>query len=423
MTTNPSIKNAPIKNQRLHQLTDRCVKCGLCLPHCPTYELLRDEGESPRGRIALIQGWNEGRLPLNDKLESHLDRCLVCGACSRVCPSAVDYTTILTTARAQIELTRKPTLYTRILRHLGTLLVSRKKLSIRLQPLLRIGYQRSGLQRLLRASGALRLFGLKRLDQLLPKLKPMQPLARFTPAVNSMRGDVALFTGCTGATLDNETLQSAIILLTNAGFNVHIPDKQGCCGALHHHRGLAQQAQQFKDANTAAFNDAEDNMMAIIHVASGCGKMLAQYSADNRFTAPVMEICAFLHQQGFADSILSSAPNCQPPQFKPLAKSAVLHSPCTQPNTAPTLALLGLIPELDIKPLPGKDQCCGAAGSYMLSQASISDALRKQTLKRLPEQTDYLLSSNLGCALQLAAECDEGIEVCHPVTLLARQLI
>jgi len=227
-------------------------------------------------------------------------------------------------------------------------------------------------------------------------------------------GRVALFTGCASETLDSKTLRDTIFLLQHCGFDVSIPQNQACCGAIDLHAGNEGKYEQLAETNIAAFKDYD----SIISVASGCGSTLADY--NNRLSQRVVDISDFLSEH------LSTL------SFNPLDASAWLHIPCTLKNTsyglngASTLPLLSKISELDIHTFDASQHCCGAAGTYMLSHKETANTLRRQALAPIKKhETNYLLTSNIGCAMHLRAGLKQaGIrtDVLHPVSLLAQQL-
>ena len=409
--------------------TDRCVKCGLCLPHCPTYGKTQDEGESPRGRIALIEGLANGRLTLTPRLEAHLDSCLACRACENVCPSGVQYGAIIDAGRALVAVQRAPRVHEKLL----NMLINRK-------PLLQVGtrllrfYQRSGLRRVVRGSGLLKLvrpiINLARLDALLPPLVAVHTLQEYYPPLGTdKRGDVALFTGCIASVMDTTTLNSAIRLLTACGYGVHVPQTQGCCGALHLHSGAPQQARALAIQNFEAFIGSKAGLKidTIISTASGCGAQLVEYSKMDDdtgrlkiFSEKVRDISEFLASISWPTHIT----------FRPLNARVAVHDSCSLRHVlhqhAHPYTLLGKIPGINLVPLPGNAQCCGAAGAYMITQPVLADALRNDKLAALKSSNaELLVTSNMGCALHIAAglrEAGQEIEVIHPITLLARQL-
>jgi len=384
------------------------VMCGMCLPHCPTYQLSRDEGESPRGRIALIQGLASGRLAATPRLEAHLDHCLGCRACEAVCPSAVPYGEIIDAGRALLY-DRQPTPAVPPL--LTTLVLDRRRRR-RAGRLLRLA-QRSGLQTLGRLFGLIRRFA--QLGALLPPLPAQTPLGEYHPPCGAHRGTVGLFIGCLADIIDRDTLRSATFLLTRFGYGVHLPTAQGCCGAIHLHHGDGATARRLAAANAAAFNAL--TLDAVISTVGGCGLTLAEYARYDHptLTAPVHDVSAFLTRLPWPDDL----------HLAPLAKRVAVHEPCTLRGDKSPYRLLARIPGIDLRPLPDNGRCCGAAGTYMLRQPEIANGLRDDKLRALRSLgAEILVTSNLGCALHLRAGIREAkldIEVTHPISLLDRQ--
>lgn len=398
---------------------DRCVMCGLCLPHCPTYRLLRNEADSPRGRIALMQALADGRLQPSASLINHLDRCLACRACERMCPSRVEYGKLIDATRAELKRNDKlkPPLQLRMLLRLVTDIARLKRIAAVLR-----SYQRSGLRWLTRKSGVLKRLDMESLESLLPAIPDGKRFHSHYPAHGERRGSVGLFIGCIGSILEGEIHAATIELLTRIGFEVHIPSTQGCCGALHQHNGETDTARQLAARNRQAF--AGLKLDAIISTASGCAAQLFEYNTlyggELALPAPLLEVCDFLQQHWADDS----------PKLRPRVLRAALHLPCSQRNVLrrpdAVQQLLSRLPGLELEPLAGNDQCCGAAGSYMLTQPDNAAALRRIKLDAVQkQQPQLLLSNNIGCALHLAAGLKEqgiDVEVMHPVVLLARSL-
>jgi glycolate oxidase iron-sulfur subunit len=396
------------------QLADRCVMCGLCLPHCPTYRLLRSEADSPRGRISLMQAVADGRLEADASLQTHLDRCLACRACERMCPSKVEYGKLLDASRSKLHGPR-PKRLDALLERVSDLGKLRRAASAMRT------YQRSGLQWLTRKSGLLKGLELEALETMLPQIPAPVRLQQYYPASGAARGEVGLFVGCIGSVMEGQLHLAAIRLLNALGYGVHIPASQGCCGSLHQHNGETASAETLAQKNIRAF--AEPSLDAIISTASGCAAQLSEYRTlyDDALPAPLYEICDFL-QRHWPD---------EGPALRPQPLHAALHLPCTQRNILrrpdAVEQLLSRIPELRLEPLAGNDQCCGAAGSYMLTEPEIANALRRPKLEAVQAQRPaLLLSNNLGCALHLAGGLQEqgiDIEVMHPVELLAKSLL
>lgn len=395
---------------------DLCVKCGLCLPHCPTYAQTRHEGDSPRGRISLMQGLATGALPVSESLEAHLDGCLSCRACERVCPAKVPYGLLIDEGRALLAAKRPAR--TRVTRIVGALLSSTAGLRL-LALLLRL-YRASGLQRLVRGTRILGRSRLARLESLVPGASAAPARAQTNAAV---AGSVSLFTGCVGRLLDEETLASAEQLFSRMGFRTDRPAGQSCCGAIRQHGGLPDAASENVERNLRAFADAQ----AVVHCASGCGATLLEYPRLARHGESAQSFAARL--EDLSAALLKRWPDDL--QLHPLRARVALHLPCTQRNVVggseTILALLRKIPEIELVELDATHRCCGAAGLNFVTQPQMADALLEPKMLNAEQlRPDYIVSSNIGCSLHLAGGLRRRggatPEVLHPATLLARQL-
>lgn len=393
---------------------DLCVKCGLCLPHCPTYGLSGHEGDSPRGRIALMQGLVSGVLQVSPKLEAHLDGCLSCRACEPVCPAKVPYGKLIDAGRAELR-GRRPggAVAARIA---GTLLASRPLRNL-LGALLWL-YQRLQVSRALRGTPGRWFTGtrLGRAEALLPRLTWPRTIEQ---AIGENAPKVLLFTGCTGQWLDGAALRDTVKVLNRIGYHVGIPRDQACCGALQQHAGLVKDAATTAARNLRAFGGE----LPVLSFASGCGATLLDYAhlleQGGRFAARVQDVSAFVLACWPEDLALKALP----------ARVAV-HTACTLKNVMKADraqgALLRKIPQAELVELDPAQHCCGAAGSYMLTQPQAADALRDRKLDALARlKPDYLVSGNIGCSMHLAAGLRQrgiAMEVLHPMSLLARCL-
>ncbi len=404
--------------------TSRCVACGLCLPTCPTYRKTASENESPRGRIALIRALADGALAPSGRLEAHLALCLTCRACERACPSDVAYGRIIDNGRALLEQRRnQQPISTRLARWTLDRMLASPKNTDTAAKWLRL-YQRSGLQRFLHGSGLLWLLGLSRLDRLLPRLESGHAWQTVSPAAGERRGRVALFSGCVSGSLDRRTLDAAMLVLSEMGYEVHRPPAQRCCGALHRHAGEPDKAAELMRANLSAFVPLEAD--AILYSASGCGAMLAEYGelAGNKagpaFAGRLRDISQFVTETRWPAAL----------RLRPLPRRVAVHDPCTLRHVLrqqdKAYALLRNIPDVELIALPGNDTCCGGAGLYPVTQADMAQRLLADKLDHLRRlDPDILVTSNIGCALHFSAGIRQAkldIEVVHPVELIARQL-
>lgn len=365
----------------LLKMSDQCVMCGMCSPHCPTYMKSNNESESPRGRISLIQALLRDKLPLDESLKQHLDSCLNCLACETSCPSGVKYGELIDGVRA-LQYTQEKQASAK--EKLLEITASNRKLRTGAK-LIRLA-QQSGTYNILSKGIEHFVFEQPHIHELLPpKLPARIKWKEQYPAIGEKQGHVSLFTGCIADICDQQTLQDAIELLTHIGFQVTIPTKQACCGALHHHSGDIEHSQKLINTNIEAFTDKKSEH--VIHCATGCGAHLMEYGKQlntpqaKQFSLKVDEIGHFLLKNGI-----------QKLQFKAFKRRVSEHLPCTQRNAlkqpTTTAELLKLIPELNAAPLDGNNFCCGAAGSYMLEQPEMAQQLRQDKLDAIQQNQD-----------------------------------
>lgn len=390
--------DATSKNDIAAQLTadsGRCVVCGLCVPLCPTYTIAQNEAESPRGRIALMRALADGTIAAENKeINHHLDSCTGCRACEAACPAAVPYGRMLEAARALRP--AKPRLAERLLLYLSGLSPRSARAwgaALRLVARGPIAFVARALP------GA---FG--RLARLVPR--HAAPYRASLAAPSASRGRVGLFTGCVNRLVDHETIEAAHLILTRLGYEPVIPDEALCCGALDTHAGKAESGASKRKQTETTF--AAEGVKAIVYIATGCGAtLMAQAGA-----APVHEICDFVAR----DAELARL------KPKPNAATVSIHSPCSHKypvgNVDAVEKILGLIPKLETSKLKST-HCCGGAGSYPLTHPAEAASLAKLTLEALPAQSDYLVSTNIGCALNLGAHLKRpATRVMHPIALL-----
>jgi glycolate oxidase iron-sulfur subunit len=390
-----------------------CVHCGLCLPHCPTYQETGREISSPRGRIYLMRGVAEGKLPLDELVAGEMSLCLACRACESACPAGVRYGHLVEGMRAEIDARGARGRLPRLLERLALRGVVAKPRRLRALIASLRAYQRSGLQRAVRASRLLALAPpLARMERLLPPLgEPSRP-PRLVPARGARRGRVAFFEGCVMPEVFGAANAATIDVLARNGFEVEIPEGQGCCGALHRHAGDPQAADRLHAKNLSAFRlDAVD---AVILNSAGCGASLRD--GGDAFARKVRDVSELLAQAG-----LRETPG-------PLRLRVAYDDPCHllhgQRIAAAPRALLSAIPGLELFDLPGCKDCCGAAGIYNLTQPAMSARLLERKVQALRETApDALATGNPGCLLQIASGARAAglaVEVVHPIELLAR---
>ncbi|MBZ0092824.1 MAG: (Fe-S)-binding protein, partial [Sulfuricellaceae bacterium] len=367
--------------------------------------------ESPRGRIFMMRGALEGKIPVNPALLRHLDSCLMCQKCESICPSGVKYGRLLEGVRAELEPVRGRTWRETGLRRLvlrGLLGSSvRLRLTAALMRRVRWGFG------IARRIGLLRRLGLEGMAQIVA-VRRSGSWRKYYPAQGLERGEVGLFLGCAARVTDDETLRASVFVLNRLGYAVRVPPGQGCCGALHRQMGDSNGVPRLAQANRTAFA----GLSAVLLSASGCGASLRD--ALESSGVATHEISGFL----------DCAEGWESADIAPLPASVWVHDPCSLRNAlraaeAP-YRLLQRIPGLRVESLPGNDQCCGGAGAYMLTQPVMAQALRDDKMNAVRVSDAHLVAtSNVGCSLHLQQGLRQAgmeAEVLHPVVLLARQM-
>lgn len=390
-----------------------CVHCGLCTSACPTYVEEGHEADSPRGRIYLMRSVLEGELDLDETVERHLDSCLNCRACETACPSGVQYGKLIEPFREFLE-ERAPGRSLRTLSRLQRWLLlkvfpSRRRTRLALVPA-RLA-QWSGLDWLLRSSGLLKLLPrrLREMQAMLPRLRPHYgSLPEVLPAEGRRRARVGLFLGCVADAIYPETQVATARVLQRNGCDVWIPRGQGCCGALFYHAALAEPARLQAVANLRAFGFDQPgggDIDAIIVNAAGCGAMLKDYGHLLHETAWEEAACNFVGRTRDVTEFLEQLGPVPPTH--PLPLRATYHDAChlrhAQQVAAPPRQLLALIPGLELVPLPESEICCGAAGSYNLTQPAMADRLGVRKAERIRATgARAVFMGNVGCLLQVS---------------------
>jgi glycolate oxidase iron-sulfur subunit len=411
-----------------YELLLDCVHCGLCTASCPTYVETGNENDSPRGRIYLMRAVRDERLQMTHEVQRHLELCLDCRACETACPSGVQYGKLIEPFRVGMEqqaaASGKPAKnddwFHRYI--LFGLFPYPDKLRQSLAPA-RIA-QKLGLDRLLTATGIWRLLPprLGRLVTMLPPLeKPLPALPEFMAAKGRRRARVALFTGCVGDALFRQTNWATARVLQENGCDVIVPQNQVCCGAIHFHAGSSEPAREMADTNATAFDPS--GVDAIIVNVAGCGSMLKdhghhwhdeQQHAREQFAAKIRDCNEFLDGLGLIE----------PPGE--IRLTATYHDAChlvhAQKVREQPRNLLKKIPGLKLVDLPESELCCGAAGTYNLTEPEMAERLARRKLNNIRSTGARLvLTANAGCLLQIAREArmqGEALKIMHPMDLL-----
>ncbi|MBS0209076.1 MAG: (Fe-S)-binding protein [Planctomycetes bacterium] len=409
-----------------YRLLQDCVHCGLCTAACPTYSELGDENDSPRGRIYLMRAIADRRIELGDDVRRHLELCLDCRACETACPAGVQYGKLIEPFRVamqqQVEGDAGPDWFHRWI--LFGLFTQPRRMQLLLGPM-RVA-QSLGLVALAERLGLFRLLParLRQLSQMLPTLAAAEPeLPEFLPAIGPRRARVALFTGCVADAVFRPTHWATARVLQQNGCDVVVPRTQQCCGAIHYHAGSGEPARELADQNVRAFNAADVD--AVIVNVAGCGAMLKDYGHHWHDAAqPARQALADkvrdVHE--FLDSLGLIAPTGRMPMV------ATYHDAChllhAQRVRAAPRKLLAAIPGLELRELPETEICCGAAGTYNLTQPEMASRLARRKLDNiLSTGARAVLTANAGCLLQIMREAHtrhEPLWIAHPIDLLDR---
>ncbi len=393
---------------------DTCIRCGLCLPACPTYEVQRTEMEGPRGRIALMRAAADGRVDVGGAFREHLDSCLGCRSCETACPSGVRYGALFERAKEAIDAGRPRSRWERFARWLCLRQVLPHRRRLRALAALTRAAQRTGLIRL--ASKGF----LKRATDLLPPDTGERPgdLSP-APALGEKRGTVALFSGCVQDAFLPRVNAATVRVLQRNGFEVHFPAGETCCGAAALHLGEKELARELAQKNLEAFDS--DQYDAVVTNAGGCGAMLKEYpqllasvgSGPRRFARKVRDASELL-----VDGV-------EPAEVSGRATYVdSCHLRHVQGVASAPRELLGRIAGLELVELERPDHCCGSAGVYNLVRPEDADRVLERKLEDVAATgAGVVVTTNPGCQLQLAAGVRQAgldAEVVHLMELLDR---
>lgn len=403
-----------------------CMRCGMCLPSCPTYKETFLETASPRGRVSLIRKVQEGELDQSERLLEYLSLCLDCQACATACPCGVNAGELL----AEFTCERKAGSGLGFMEDLvlRQLVPHPDRLETATVPL-RL-YQQAGLQKLVRKLGLLKMFpkSLERMEGLLPTL-PARPLRReiqeITPAEGAERGTVGFFLGCVMSLIFSDASRATIKLLSSLGYRVITPRNQVCCGAPNMLAGDLPGLEEAARTNVAVFGSHEVDF--IITDCGGCGAELKKYgrhlhddSAAAAFSARTLDISQILARH---------AAELQA-RLKPLPLRVTYHDPChiahCQSIRREPRDLLKLIPGIDYRDLESADACCGSAGTYNIERPEMSDLILQRKLDTIRASgAQVVVTGNPGCLLQLKkglADHLPQVRIMHLTELLAQSL-
>jgi len=403
-----------------------CMRCGMCLPACPTYKETFLETASPRGRVALIRKLQEGELDQSERLLEYLSLCLDCQACASACPCGVNAGELV----AEFTCERKSDTGLSYMEDLilRKLVPHPDRLETSMVPM-RI-YQKTGLQKLVRKLGVLKMFPkqLERMEGLLPTLpdRPLrQEIQEVTPAIGVERGTVGFFLGCVMSLIFSDASRATIKLLSSLGYKVITPKNQVCCGAPNILGGDFAGLKEAAHTNIDIF--AGYDVDFIVTDCGGCGAELKKYGhhldgyeSAETFSSKVRDISQVLalHAEELATKL------------KPLTMKVTYHDPChiahCQGIRKEPRELLKLVPGLEYKELDAADACCGSAGTYNIERPEMADRILKRKLDTIRASgAKVVVTSNPGCLLQLKkglADHLPDVRIMHLTEVLAKSM-
>jgi len=421
-----------------------CVRCGQCLTSCPTYVLTGREAEGPRGRVALARAVHDGVLELTPELLQHQSNCLICDACTAVCPAGVHMDPLQVAFRTAVESHVQRSGKERLIRRVVFRQLFTSMRLFRVFAFMMWLYQRLGVQRLVRASGILGLLGMQQAEAFLPTVQRpfLVPKGEVYPAGTSALVEaaatpaaatdavpahvpgtpVSFFAGCVMSTAMAEVDRATIRVLQRAGCSVTNTAEQGCCGALNAHGGDLDTAKEMARKNIEAFE--RDGDAAIIINSAGCGAMLKDYGHHFRdepewaarakaFSMRVKDITEFLAGRTL-------------PMRRNLDVTVTYQEPChlahAQRITQQPRVLLKAIPGLQLREMAESSLCCGSAGVYNLTNPVESRQLQQRKLDNAAAtDATVIVTANPGCCIQMQSGLDErgaSTQVKHIIELL-----
>ena len=404
---------------------DRCVHCGLCLNACPTYRELRVEMDSPRGRIYQMAQVASGAAEIGPSYIEHIELCLACRGCETACPSGVEYGRLVEAARAEIETKIRRPWRERFIRHMVFRKLLPSRFNLGLAGAVLYLYQASGLKRLVRTLGFLpRRLG--EMESLAPEIETpffFRYYGQVLAAEHAERYRVAFLGGCIANISFARLNEATVRVLRKNGCEVSIPAAQGCCGALHVHAGLREEARKLARRNIDAILDG--NYDAVITNAGGCGSTLKEYGEllehdpayaekARRFSALVKDVTEFL-------ASIELNPNLRAAPLVATYQDSCHLAHGQKVRSAPR-KLLASVPGLELREMPLSDLCCGSAGIYNVVHTGMAMALLEKKMASVNGTgAEVIVTANPGCMLQLSAgvkKFGRGQRVAHVVEIL-----
>nr|WP_281273405.1 (Fe-S)-binding protein [Cohnella lupini] len=443
----PSIEHSnPLARTLLNKLDydqlTNCMRCGFCLPACPTFKETGLEPESPRGRIALMKAVADGVMDPDQAFQDQMNHCLGCRACEPACPADVKYGQLIEQARDAIEdhvdhgvavSGIRKLFFKGVFPHRGRLKWLGRSLA---------AYQKSGLRKVVRGTGMMKLFPehLREMEQILPDATGkgvVERLGTVYPAKGEAIARVALFRGCIMDVMFADTNVNTVKLLSEAGFEVVIPSSQVCCGALHAHSGEMEAARELARTNLEVFK--EGGIEYIVSNAGGCGALLIEYDhllhEDSKykelavwFASRVIDVSKLLVERGRIPLFLDSESSVA---AKPV--TITYQDSCHLRNVMKSAdaprRLMKQVANVNFLEMKEADRCCGSAGIYNVTHPEMAGQILEHKMEHANKtEARYLLTSNPGCLLQMKLGVEKHgvgseMEVKHIVDFLYERIV
>ena len=402
-----------------------CVHCGFCTATCPTYQLLGDELDGPRGRIYLIKQMLEGQ-PVTSKTQTHLDRCLSCLSCETTCPSGVQYGRLVDIGRELVDSQVKRSVFNQIQRFALRKLLPYPK---RIAPLLTIGQWLkpllpTALKQKIPAIASKSSRALKDTNKFAPTLTSSQQPNNL--ASQSKLRQMLVLQGCVQSVATPNTNHATTSILQKLGIELVTASQAGCCGAVSQHLSAGQEALDFMRANIDAWWPyIEQGAEAIVITASGCAAMIKEYGYLLKQDMQYAQKAARVSELAKDISEILTTENLAPERIKPIIQPIAFHSPCTLQHSQ---KLDGVVESLltrcgfELSHVKDAHLCCGSAGTYSILQEDLSQQLLHNKLTALQKNSpELIVTANIGCQLHLQSQANTPVK--HWIELLDESFI
>ncbi|MCP4724365.1 MAG: 4Fe-4S dicluster domain-containing protein [bacterium] len=389
-----------------------CIHCGMCLPHCPSYVVTGAEPDSPRGRIYLIKAAADERVDINKTVKHHFDTCLACRGCETACPSGVDFHSMLESMQEEINENVEGSAWTGFIKDFVLHEIFPDPERLKKAMGLIWFYQRSGIQKLVRKFGVLKLLpgNLDLSEQFLPEVRGRKLINSLPISSGNPGKRIGFLRGCVMDYFYPATNRATLNVLRKAGYSASVPEDQNCCGAVHLHNGDHDTAKELAKKNIDAFESFD----IVISNAAGCGAAMKEYGGlladDNEysekaveFSKKVMDISEFLFDK------------IDPDTFKNIDMNIAFDIPCHlihgQKISSQPENLLRSIPGLVLKPLHESEMCCGSGGTFNVTQPDLSLKVLERKMENVRKSgAKAIVTANIGCMIQL----EKGVELFGP---------